>query len=166
VRSPRRHRGSASATRWRTRRIARRASSSLGLGSGNSYDYDELGIDASLIVAANGPRTRRLAARFGHGWNVFAAVDEEHAAVAAAMDDLADACAEVGRDPASLMATVDALVDPLDLAGARDRSRRSLQRLADLGVDEVRCYPSHEGTHASRMAAVAALAELRPSSVP
>jgi alkanesulfonate monooxygenase SsuD/methylene tetrahydromethanopterin reductase-like flavin-dependent oxidoreductase (luciferase family) len=182
---------------------------SLGMGSGNSADYDELGIDASariqrftealevvagmlaggqihldgahvtargaelvlrerdqgppLVVAANGPRTRRLAARFGDGWNAFAPIDDRHDAIVGAIEDMRRACEEVERDPATLDLTIDALVDPLDIEGRREQSRASLARLADLGVGEVRCYPTTDGTHASRLEAIVALPTLRPS---
>lgn len=181
---------------------------SLGIGSGNSFDYDELGIDATdrharfaevlavvsgmlhgdtvqldgrhvtahgaelvlrhrddgppLVVAANGPRTRRLAVQFGDGWNMMTSIDDEHADVTAAMEDVRRACDDAGRDVDSLLCTVDVAVDPLDLHDARDRSRRSLAVLAEHGVDEVRCYAATPADHASRMEAVDALAALRP----
>lgn len=183
---------------------------SLGIGSGNSYDYDELGVDTSdrhqrfaesltiisgmlagetvdvngthakassaelvlrhrdagppLIVAANGPRSRRLAVRHGAGWNLWAGIDEQHDAVASAITDTHTACEELGRDAQTLITTIDTPVDALDLHGQRERSLRSLARLGELGADEVRCYVANDGTHASRMAGLEALAEISDRS--
>lgn len=179
---------------------------SLGIGSGNSFDYAELDVDASdrhqrfaeilpiisgmlagqtvdldglhasasgaelvlrhrddgpaLIVAANGPRSRRLAARHGDGWNVWAGLDDRHDAVASAIADMRTACEDLGREPATLTTTIDTPIDALDDHGRRERSLQSLARLRELGADEVRCYVPNDGTHASRLAGIEALAEL------
>lgn len=177
----------------------------LGVGSGNSADYDQLGVDSSqrvarleeslsllagllreghadssagfwraqdaelvlrpatpvrLVVAAGGPRSMRAAARWADRWNGFVPADPEAAAARALVRDLDDACAAVGRDPQTLGRTVDIVVDPLDAQGARSRSADALAALAELGLDQVRCYNVSASSPSSRVEALHALAEL------
>ncbi|MBW3618912.1 MAG: LLM class flavin-dependent oxidoreductase [Actinobacteria bacterium] len=179
----------------------------LGIGSGNSDDYDAVGVEADhrhdrfreaveivhgllkrghvdldgrywsarhaelvlrgprehgppLVLAAGGMRSMRLAAGYADAWNGFAAPDPGHAELRTLLDHLGTACSEVGRDPATLGRTVDTLVDPLDLERARERSSVALLSLASLGIEEARCYASTDGTHASRMDAIAGMADL------
>ena len=177
----------------------------LGIGSGNSADYDALDLDASdrqerfaahvaavsgllhegrtpaqghdglapdahmvlptpggfgppLVVAAQGRRALRVAAEHGDAWNTFASADPAHARLSDVLTRLEEACADVGRDPRGLGRTIDCYADPLDLDGMRGRCRDSILALAELGVAEVRCYLSSDGTHASRMAAIESMA--------
>jgi len=116
-----------------------------------------------LVIATGGPRSRRVAARFGDGWNVYAGVDGEHAEVADAIADMRRACEEVGRDPDSLSLTIDTPVDVLDRYDKAEASRASLARLAELGAVEARCYLAVPDTHLDRMAGLRALPEFRPS---
>ncbi len=59
-----------------------------------------------FLIAANGPRSMRLAARFGSGWVTTGPTTDSDAAWWAGVRDLAarldDACAAGGRDPADL----------------------------------------------------------------
>lgn len=180
---------------------------SLGIGVGNSYDYEQLGVAADhrtarfeecvgvvaallrdgaahldgrywhadraelalrpddsrrppIIVAAGGPRTMDVAARHGDGWNGWLPTDPDGAEAERLLGLLASACRALGRDPSSITRTADLAIDPLDQRGARARSLATLRRLAELGIDEVRCYTVHEGTHASRAEALEAYAAL------
>jgi len=180
---------------------------SLGIGSGNSMDYAEVGVDASdralrfaealqiihgllkhgrvdlvgtrvradgaelvlrspradgppIVVAAGGPKSMELAVRYGDAWNGEFAFDDEHTVLRQRLADLTRTCERLERDPATLRLTVDGGVDPLDLRGKRDATRKVLHGLADLGIDEVRCYPVTANTHESRMRAITALAVL------
>ena len=180
---------------------------SLGIGVGNSYDYDQLGIAAGhrvarfeecveivatllrdgradvagnywsassadlafvpdpdrrppIVVAAGGPRTMRVAARFGDAWNGFAPTDPESDAVNDLLALLDRACDDLGRDPSSIGRTIDIGVDALGLADARSRSIEMLGTLGDLGIDEARCYVLAEQRHSARMEGIDALAEL------
>lgn len=180
---------------------------SLGIGVGNSFDYDQLGVPADervgrfeecveilsgllrngsadlhgsywsasdaelalapgpdrrppIVVAAGGPRTMKVAARFGDAWNGFVPTDPASTVMDELLRLLDRTCDEVGRDPASIGRTVDLGIDPTDLRGARGQSVEMLGLLAELGVDEVRCYALSEETHGARVEAIAALAEL------
>lgn len=180
---------------------------SLGIGAGNSFDYDQLGVaddrrasrleecltivtallrdgevdldgrywqahrallplrpDAErrvgVVVAAGGPRTTELAARFGDAWNGFVATDPGDTAVVDALAKLTDACERVGRDPASIGRTIDLGVDALDVRQARSRSIETLERLVSLGIDEVRCYLLSDPVPGARSDALHAFAEL------
>lgn len=179
----------------------------LGLGSGNSFDYDAVGVEADhrherfreaveivhgllkrghvdvdgrywsarqaelvlrgpaadgppLVLAARGMGSMRLAAGYADAWNGFAPPDPDHDELRELLRHLDTACTEVGRDPATLERTVDTLVDPLDREDARDRCADALLGLSALGIAEARCYASTAGTHESRMAAIAGMAEL------
>ncbi len=117
------------------------------------------GFGPPLVVAARGPRSMRVAARCGDLWNTWVVTDPEHTELKDLLAQLDSSCADAGRDPATMGRTVDASADPLDLDQTRDRCRRSLLGLGALGISEVRCYLGNEGTHASRMRAVEAMAE-------
>jgi len=180
---------------------------SLGIGVGNSFDYDQLGVAADqrvarfeecveivcgmlttgsvdvmgnhwsasraelvlrpspdcrppIVVAAGGPRTMRTAVRFGDSWNGWCPTDPASSVPTDLVRLLGDTCEQLGRDPVEIGRTFDLGVDPLDLRGKRNQSLKVLARLADLGADEVRCYPASTGTHAAKMEAIVALAEL------
>lgn len=180
---------------------------SLGIGVGNSFDYDQLGVPADhrvsrfeeyveivtrllrdghaevrgrywsaadaelalapgpdgrppIVVAAGGPMTMKVAARFGDAWNGFVPTDPASHVTSELLGLLERACADGGRDPATIERTVDIGIDSTDLRGARSRSVEMLGLLAELGIDEARCYALCEDTHAARLEAIAALAEL------
>lgn len=179
---------------------------SLGIGAGNSFDYDQIGVEADhrvarfeecleivsallregeahldgeywrvhraelafrpdaanrppIVIAAGGPRTMRAAVRHGDGWNGWVPTDPEDETIDRLLELLADTCVQAGRDRASIATTVDVTVDPMDLAGARSRSLEMIAKLADVGVDEARCYVNAEPSHESRMEGIRAFAE-------
>jgi alkanesulfonate monooxygenase SsuD/methylene tetrahydromethanopterin reductase-like flavin-dependent oxidoreductase (luciferase family) len=180
---------------------------SLGIGVGNSFDYDQLGVAADhrvarfeecveivwrllhdgradlegrhwaatraelvlapeagrrppLVVAAGGPRTMAVAARFGDAWNGWCPTDPAGSVAGDLLMLLDRQCDEIGRDPASIGRTFDVGIDPLDLQGARSRSIETLGTLAELGADEVRCYALSNETHTGRLEAIAAFGEM------
>jgi hypothetical protein len=102
----------------------------------------------------------RTAVRFGDSWNGWCPSDPASPVPAELVGLLDQTCERLDRDPAEIGRTFDLAVDPLDLRGERNQSLDVLGRLADLGTDEVRCYPQSAGTHAARMEAIGALAEL------
>ena len=102
----------------------------------------------------------RTAFRFGDSWNGWCPTDPTSTVPADLVQLLGDTCEQLDRDPVGIGRTFDLGVDPLDLRGQRSQSLEVLARLAELGADEVRCYPASVGTHATRMEAIVALAEL------
>ena len=180
---------------------------SLGIGVGNSFDYDQLGVAADhrvarfeecvrvvaalmrdgtadldgeywsahraeltlrpgpdlrppIVVAAGGPRTMRVAVAHADVWNGWCPTDPDDPTAPDLLALLEDACTEAERDPTTIGRSFDLGVDPLDRRGARARTVETLQRLAALGVDEVRCYAVCDPSSADRLAAIDALAEL------
>ena len=180
---------------------------SLGIGVGNSFDYDQLGVAAdhrvsrfeecvsavsgllrdgtfdldgehwsahraeltlrpaphhrpAIVVAAGGPRTMRVAVAHADVWNGWCPTDPDDPTAPDLLRALDEACAETGRDPATIGRSFDLGADPLDRRGARARTVETLQRLESLGVDEVRCYAVCDPTATDRLAAVESLADL------
>lgn len=98
-----------------------------------------------IMVGAHGPRLLRLTAELADHWNGgLASIAETTEALAA----LTAACAEVGRDPATLRRSVEVLVrtspagpdapwDAGELRGTTDEIAAGLVRYADLGIDEL-----------------------------
>ena len=80
-----------------------------------------------LLIAARGPRTMRLAARYGDLWNeVFVNAEPDHLTRLGELSARLDAaCASVGREPGTLGRSAAVFVQPLD--GAGDEWRREGQ---------------------------------------
>jgi alkanesulfonate monooxygenase SsuD/methylene tetrahydromethanopterin reductase-like flavin-dependent oxidoreductase (luciferase family) len=176
----------------------------LGLGSGNSFDYKELGIAADhradrfaeavriihgllkhgestvhgrywhsdgaqivlrgprpsgppLVIAARGPRSLRVAARYGDSWNGECAPDPTYRALRSQLEQLEQACRAEGRDASTLGRTVDTLADPLDVYGMRSSTFEVIDGLRAFGIDEVRCYVASDSTHSSRLEGIRAM---------
>jgi F420-dependent oxidoreductase-like protein len=87
-----------------------------------------------IMVGGNGPKvTWRIAARFADELNLDALMPEE---VAAAMPVIAERCAEIGRDPASLRVSVFIWGRPADVTPGRQR-RDLLRQYESLGLSRV-----------------------------
>lgn len=176
------------------------------IGAGNSFDYDQLGVDATrradgleecvqvvaellrsgtahlegthwttdraelalrpdpapaIIVAASGPRAMAVAARLGDGWNGWVPTDPASDHVDHLLHRLERACVRHGRDPDTVVRTADVVIDPLDVAGARQRSVETIEMLAEKGFDEVRCWLHSDATFAARSEALEAYLAMR-----
>lgn len=176
------------------------------IGAGNSFDYDQLGVDATrrasgleecvqvvaellrsgtahlegthwttdraelalrpdpapaILVAAAGRRAMGVAARLGDGWNGWVPTDPESPHVDELLAALDEACGEHGRDPATVVRTADVVIDPLDVAGARQRSIETLEMLDAKGFDEVRCWLHSDATFDARREALEAYLAMR-----
>ena len=71
----------------------------------------------------------RLAARFGDGWNAWSPDPQTLDSFRPLTEELARACEEVGRDPASIGRSIDVAVDPHRLLGEeRDVDHRVPRR--------------------------------------
>lgn len=98
-----------------------------------------------LMVGATGPRMLRLTAELADHWNGgLRSIGE----VPALLADLAAACVDVGRDPATLTRSVEVLVrtsaarddapsDEREIRGDPADVARALRRFADLGLDHL-----------------------------
>jgi alkanesulfonate monooxygenase SsuD/methylene tetrahydromethanopterin reductase-like flavin-dependent oxidoreductase (luciferase family) len=98
-----------------------------------------------VMVGANGPRMLRLAAEFADHWNGGL---RSYAEVPAQLEALDAACAEVGRDPASLTRSVEVLVrtsaaregapaEKREIRGDPEAIAAELRRFGDLGLDHL-----------------------------
>ncbi len=168
----------------------------LGLGAGNTDDYDDFGFTANphysrfveaieiihgllrdrsvqfegdfyqapnaelvltgprpvpIVVACGGPKMMRLAAKYADGWNWWAWGEQPGDIVTSLqplLNELDNACTEVGRDPASLKRSLDvhAVVAPghstdeMDdaITGSAQDIADGLLSLRSIGIDEVR----------------------------
>ena len=87
-----------------------------------------------IVVGGNGPKvTWRLAARYADELNLDALMPDE---VAKAMPVIAERCAEIGRDPASLRVSVHIWGRPAEVAPGRERRAR-LREYESIGVSRV-----------------------------
>ena len=87
-----------------------------------------------ILVGGNGPNvTWRLAARFADELNLDAMLPAQ---VADALPVIADRCAEIGRDPATLAVSVHLWGTPMDVAAGAERVERLLE-YAELGLRRV-----------------------------
>jgi len=98
-----------------------------------------------VLVGANGPRMLRLTAELADHWNGgLPGLDE----VPAMLQEIDDTCREVGRDPATLTRSMEALVRTIaapgdapreehEIRGEPDAIAAELRRYADLGIDHV-----------------------------
>ncbi len=95
-----------------------------------------------VMVGATGPRMLRLTAELADDWNAGLRRPEEVEPLIRALDE---ACAEVGRDPATLTRSAEVLVRTLaspddapagerELRGSPEEIAAQLRRYADLGV--------------------------------
>lgn len=166
----------------------------LGIGLGNTADYDHFGIPADrrygrfaetiqivhqllrigradldgtyqsvkdarmvlrgprpggppIVIAAQGPKMLRLAARYADGWNWWTSGKPDLDRLASIIAELERACDEVGRDPSTLRRSLDVYsLDPLGrFAGSEDpiggtpaEMADTLLRFGELGFEEVR----------------------------
>ena len=85
-----------------------------------------------ILIGGNGPNvTWRLAARFADELNLDALMPAQ---VGAALPVIAERCAEIGRDPASLKVSVYVWGAPADVSPGTARVERLLE-FAELGID-------------------------------
>jgi alkanesulfonate monooxygenase SsuD/methylene tetrahydromethanopterin reductase-like flavin-dependent oxidoreductase (luciferase family) len=119
--------------------------------------------DVPLLVAANGPRSLRYAARTGDGWVTTGprveALEDWWAGLARARDTFEEALHGAGRDPASVPRYLLLDASPqYSLAGV-DVFDDMVGRAADLGfTDVVTHWPRAEGPYAGDEAVLEAVA--------
>jgi alkanesulfonate monooxygenase SsuD/methylene tetrahydromethanopterin reductase-like flavin-dependent oxidoreductase (luciferase family) len=100
-----------------------------------------------IVIAAGKPKAIRLAARYADEWNWWVAGRDSVDGLPALVQELEDACAEVGRDPATLRRSLDlfGVVGPgaeaterVLASGDASEIATSLLGYGELGFDEVR----------------------------
>lgn len=112
-----------------------------------------------IVVGAGGPRMKRAAARFADQWNWWTPPGDL-TGVSDHLDELARACEEVGRDPTTLTRSLDCYFplvedDPSDAA-----TLEALGGLAELGIDEVRCYLPKQPTQLDTLHSIEAMTDV------
>jgi alkanesulfonate monooxygenase SsuD/methylene tetrahydromethanopterin reductase-like flavin-dependent oxidoreductase (luciferase family) len=125
-----------------------------------------------FVVAANGPRTIRLAARFGQGWVTTGVpsddLDAWWRAVAEASSRFGDALGAAGRDPASVDRYLSLDAAPVFSLASVEAFRDALGRAGELGfTDVVSHWPRPAGWYAGSEAVLEAIAaDLGATRVP
>lgn len=110
-----------------------------------------------LMIGANGPKMLRLTARYADQWNTWLAMSDSSPAGFVPDDALLDeACAEVGRDPATLERTVSIMVDmngrreipasmgpdrAIPVSGTPVEIAERIRAFAAVGVSHIQIYP-------------------------
>ncbi len=116
-----------------------------------------------FAVAANGPRTMRLAARFGEGWvttgRASDGLDEWWVSVAEAVARFDDALAAAGRDPSSVDRYLSVDAAPIYALASVAVFADAVGRAAELGfTDVVTHWPRESGSYAGDEAVLDAVA--------
>jgi alkanesulfonate monooxygenase SsuD/methylene tetrahydromethanopterin reductase-like flavin-dependent oxidoreductase (luciferase family) len=95
-----------------------------------------------IVVAAGRPRMLRLAARLADEWNWWTGDPADPDGLRELVDEMAAACVEVGRDPATLGRSIDLFsIEPPDEGPAGATARRTADTIlawSELGFGEVR----------------------------
>ncbi|MCZ6568092.1 MAG: LLM class flavin-dependent oxidoreductase [Actinobacteria bacterium] len=123
-----------------------------------------------IVIAGGKPKMLRLAARFGDEWNWWAHGKDLIESVRPITEELDQACAEVGRAPATLRRSLDVYsVDPLgigfdpeahmvQIGGPTGEIADALLEFSEVGIGEVRCDLVHEGGLENKIQAVEEMA--------
>lgn len=103
-----------------------------------------------LLLAAHGPKALRLAAEHGDGWNTYGgpgsttlAPDDFWAEIGTQVERFEGACAEVGRDPATVRRSLLLGFGSVLPAATLTSYVESAERAASLGFDELVVYGPH-----------------------
>jgi len=100
---------------------------------------------------------KEAAARWADEWNWWTAPNGL-SEVPGHLADLHRACEHVGRDPGSIRRSLDVYF-PLADGGSSDTAiTQRLLSLAELGIDEVRCYLEKQPTQRDAIAAIESMA--------
>lgn len=126
-----------------------------------------------ITIGAVGSKMMRLAARVADGWNAWSPQPQTLETFRGLTDELASACDDVGRDPATLGRSIDVGVDPHDLlgepasglspflvSGPAEAIAEQLLTFGELGIDEVRMLVWPDRPASEKPRAVEALAEV------
>jgi alkanesulfonate monooxygenase SsuD/methylene tetrahydromethanopterin reductase-like flavin-dependent oxidoreductase (luciferase family) len=118
---------------------------------------------APFVVAANGPKAMRVAARFGQGWVTTGMARDGEAAWWRSLAELSrrfdDALAEAGRPPTAVDRYVNLDAGPVYSLSSAECFRDGVGRAAELGfTDVVSHWPRGEGVYAGHESVLESLA--------
>ena len=119
-----------------------------------------------VILGGHGPRTMRIAARYGDGWSGYTQGDSRPEAFGDMLAAIDEACDDVGRDPKTLQRSLGIMVDPSGsgsaeaigfgaaIGGSTDEIVDTFGRFAEVGVTrlELATWPwptAHDGLQAT-----------------
>jgi alkanesulfonate monooxygenase SsuD/methylene tetrahydromethanopterin reductase-like flavin-dependent oxidoreductase (luciferase family) len=104
-----------------------------------------------LMIGAGKPRTMALAARNADIWSYFVRERSEPAEFVPLVQMLEAACAEIGRDPATIGRSVGIFIEPTEATGSEeigfgvpvrgsaDQVADALQAFTEIGVTQIEC---------------------------
>ena len=102
-----------------------------------------------VMLAGHGPRNMRLAAQHGDTWSAYVTGSSQPEAFAGLISGIEEACAKVGRDPASIGKSVGVFIQPSEveappevglegvISGSVDQMVDTLGRFAQMGFTSV-----------------------------
>lgn len=117
-----------------------------------------------FLVAANGPRSMRVAARYGHGWvttgRLASDLDDWWSGVAENVKKFDEALHAAGRDPADMDRYLSLDAAPVFSLSSVQAFNDAMQRARDLGFsDVVAHWPRPEGIYAGHESVLEDIAE-------
>lgn len=126
-----------------------------------------------IVIGAARPKMMRLAARFGDAWSGWTPEPQTIESFRPMIDELERACREIGRDPSTLVRTVDLALDPhrflgkpagsltpFLISGTTGEIAEKLLAFRALGIEEVRCMLWPEPPPESRPEILLAMADV------
>jgi alkanesulfonate monooxygenase SsuD/methylene tetrahydromethanopterin reductase-like flavin-dependent oxidoreductase (luciferase family) len=99
-----------------------------------------------IMIGVHGPKGQRLAAQYADIWSCYATEKSDMSELGPRMATLEAACAEVGRDPATLGRSAGIFVSPLDskpdptgeqITGSPERVANAIRAIRDGGYTQV-----------------------------
>jgi alkanesulfonate monooxygenase SsuD/methylene tetrahydromethanopterin reductase-like flavin-dependent oxidoreductase (luciferase family) len=120
-----------------------------------------------FVVAANGPRAMRLAARYGQGWVTTGARGEDLAGwwrtVAQRVEQFDEALSAQGRDPAQVARHLSVDAAPVYSLSSLDAFQDALGRATELGFTDIAVHwPRPDGPYAGSESVLEQVAEVIP----
>ncbi len=126
-----------------------------------------------IVIAAWGPKMMLLAAKFADMWNGWIPSGPSVKGFKPMVEKLEKACIEVGRDPKSLLRTLDIQVDSMGLyeklnpggimkpiLGTKEEIAKAILSFTEIGVHEVRCYVVSQDSAKGKLEALESMAEV------
>lgn len=126
-----------------------------------------------IVVGGTGPKMIRLAVRIADGWNAWSPDPQTVDTFRPLIEEADRACEEIGRDPSSLMRSLDVAVDPHAIlgeppsnispylvSGSAEDIAAQLLEIGQLGIGEIRMMIWPDRPPAGRPSLVKAMSEV------